>query len=211
MFQRDLNFIKTLIPPSLVSATVIAGGAAIGPHTSEDIDVYVLVEDEVEDAVELLNQRLDAVHGRTAHVNPADDDCYDGNAQGMSGITLVADISPYGGTKNIQLIVSTADCITSLLDSFDITAHQWAVGLDNVGHSAETSTLPSQQPRVRHFRTPLATLKRLIKMLQRYGWEVANHPDLGALRKASLKTGEVYTFDQTLRNANFIPDEDIPF
>lgn len=210
MFQRDLNFIRTLIPLHLQHQTVIAGGAAISAQ-SEDIDVYIL-SDDVEDTVEAIRQRLDEIHGRTGHaVLYGDDQEYDGNPTGMAGITLVADVAPYGGTKNVQLIVSTADSVEGLLDSFDITAHQWAVGLDNVGHSAETSTLPSQQPRVKHTRTPLLTLKRLIKILQRYGWEIQNHPDLKALREVALKTGDVYTFDQTLRNATHIPDEEIPF
>lgn len=229
MFQHDLDAIRKLVPAELHAVTYIAGGAAIAPHTADDIDVWVLGDYQQEvlnhldgphrASIQLFPMRTDADICREKQLPP--DECAEylewlrteGNNVTDSGIKLVANIVPYGGTKRIQLLVATqADHIGQVLDRFDITTHQFAVGLDEQAHAFETATLPSELPRAHHTKTPVGTLKRLQKLCQRYGWDVRNHPDIPALREAARAKGDVYKFDMVQGNPAYtISDEEIPF
>lgn len=208
--------IQQLIPAHLHPHTYIAGGAAIAPHTAEDIDVWVLGEENT--SKELRSAATDwgyAVNGEIALG-------YGGRVEyrewtdnvAAQGITLVGCITA-PGLRPIQVLHAREinKDVMSLLIRFDISTHCWAVGLlSDLVFSLPESTLPSQLPRALTVVNPVHTLYRLRKILHRYGWPLDGHPDYPFLRRMAHQQGKETEFAVAMMSRpGHLLEKDVPF
>lgn len=214
MFEQQLTLIQQLLPKDTFFDVFIAGGAAVAPHSAEDIDVWVFVR-SYRQLVDLRTRflsfpaDLSPVDG-IAVVTPSEAEGYGEEEPGVNprpvedkwkrlGVEKIADIKRYGYDQQIQILAVTAygplKSVTELLSNFDISTHQWAIPVHTDAPTVEakktlysiaTSTLPSQQPRVTSYATPGRTLARLFKVLARYGWDSPSHPDIPRLQELTL-------------------------
>lgn len=212
MIEQELRLLQNVVPAHLHSAAFVAGGAAIAPQSAADIDVWLFDPTAHGIRYNGLQAQLTrnlTQHGRPVGKytgfqpypenvgdvrNPGgytdeewakyqlaiNSDWLDLDMRVLLGYTPLA-----GAGKPIQFLVvrKPHTHIIDLLERFDISSQQWAIGLEgswpwSLGFS---STLPCQLPRVKRWTTPQSTLTRLHKLCERYGWDIREHPDLPRL------------------------------
>lgn len=211
------EFVASFTPIALQRKVFLAGSAAIAPHTAGDFDFwFFLTKEEEEQVVNELRLFAATPNGRkfnidfsTVELNPArsvtdvtrhEDSVGSSDPQTVVkwkrlGVTRIANVRQrytFSDVTTIQLLRVDPDKtpdIHALLDEFDISAHAWATRLDGEHRQNNAATLPSQLPRVLSFDTPIATRKRLVKLLTRYGHTVMGHPDLPRLAMAMNTAG----------------------
>jgi len=205
MFQTQLEFIRQQLPASLLPYAFIAGGAAIAPQTAGDIDVFILGgnTEELENHLFTLHSVADMANFTTSDRSPREQAKYLEGLGTLAGIEFIANLFDPATGEKVQFISVRTYSVFELLESFDISTHAWAIGLESGRrYSLPTaSTTPAQLPRVLHISNPVITLRRLKKLCARYGWEWDPHPDLEKLREHATKSGLIYQLDMELHRS----------
>lgn len=159
-----------------VEQIAIAGGAVVRFDRAEDIDVFVMDMD-MEAAVSQCQMLLEKLAEEFAgNVELADQAV---RASGYSkNRMLIGSVTDVLFKKPIQVIATTFPDAGSIIDSFDLSVHAWAVIRPHylVG-SLMKSTHMNEVIRVNRWDTPESTLTRLRKLEDRYGTQ-ANAADV---------------------------------
>lgn len=189
--------LKNLLPTTLQSEAWIAGGYAHDPEKAEDIDLWVVGENNLDDVEFIIRSHL-VLKGMLSRHSPLQrelelselsDELYDSG----DDFRVVANVGvklPTGGMKAVQVIVTRQPDIDSLLERFDITTHRIAYSLlqPQMFKVGEGYFPMGQQPRVKVFDRPAQRLKRIQRIAQRYGFEP--HPEDVAQLEALLSGKE---------------------
>lgn len=211
MTAEQRTQLQHFVPPKYRAAgrLFVAGGYAAAPEHAADLDLWVLVkgEEEVEGVREWV-QNYWPLEAESYGIVPPGQDEYeevpaedepdpDGEGWSKRGVHIIGHIYQQPGLPTIQLLTFTADSVTSLLGDFDISTHQVAVDvIEGVRHVTPTTTSVEELPRVVRWTTPKSTMKRLVRLLVRYGHRVVGHPDyarLSGLKQLDdLKPGAVF-------------------
>jgi hypothetical protein len=226
--------VRSLIPEALHARTFIAGGAAIAPHTATDVDVWVIGDDDSREELfafaeerwgPLLGGNADiTVYGEGDNLTQTPVGLSDEEAEAYrinltdnwreAGIKFVG-ITHTSGAKPIQVLhVDKVRGVIDLLGHFDISVHQWAQNLRTPlqNYAGPWATLPSALPRVTRWNTPTTTVRRLRKLLYRYGWDYRAHPDYAGLKAAAERQGKSRAFETAMSyHPDRITPEEVPF
>jgi hypothetical protein len=139
----------------------IAGGAVVDLELASDIDVFYW---NVSGGT-FIAPYLDPFRGyRTSDTAYAEEEVLFTGQGHVEGVA-----------KPINIICSTKPTLEAVIDNFDISTHATAVRPDGTVYLAPHFTAKQEQPRVIHFRRPVHTMKRLLKICRRYGTSM--HPD----------------------------------
>lgn len=151
-----------------VEQIAIAGGAVVRFDRAEDIDVFVMdfdMEAAVSQSQMLAEKLAEEFAGRMEISN---------NTERMAGYTknrmLIATVFDALFKKPVQVIATTFPDAGSIIDSFDLSVHAWAVTRPHylIG-SLVKSTHMNETIKVNRWDTPESTLSRLRKLEDRYG------------------------------------------
>lgn len=151
-----------------VEQIAIAGGAVVRFDRAEDIDVFVM-DFDMEAAMsqsQMLAEKLAEEFAGYVQLS--------GSSERMAGYTknrmLIASVLDAPFKKPVQIIATTFPDAGSIIDSFDLSVHAWAVIKPHylVG-SLVNSTHMNEVIRVNRWDTPESTLARLRKLEDRYG------------------------------------------
>jgi hypothetical protein len=228
--------VRSLIPEALHASAFIAGGAAIAPHTASDVDVWVIGDEDsreklFEFAEEKWTHALGGQHADLVIYGEGDGkfQCPSGMTEEdceayriavtenwrEAGIRLIGVAQTAKASKPIQVLHATkVRGVSDLLSHFDISVHQWAQSITapQGNYSGSWATLPSALPRITRWNTPATTVKRLRKLLHRYGWDTRVHPDYINLRAEAERKGQLTAFDTAmLYDPSRVTEEEIPF
>lgn len=229
MFENHLKLIRKLVPPDFMDVAYIAGGAAIAPQSSDDIDVFVLTED-----FEALENHLDSLPIGTVYsmdIYSKRNECQPGmllsaeeceayreylretRGESEQQHRVIATILLDKTYRKVQIIAGGYTDVDDLLDSFDISTHRWAISLGDttLGVKGAHATLPSQLPRVVKVHNAVTTGLRLAKLCYRYGHNILEHPDYEFLTEAAKKQGREAEFRARVPSNNYIRDDEVPF
>lgn len=193
--QRDEIYaaLRKLIPMALLPFAYVAGGYAHSEEKAGDIDVWVVGQEDMQQAEETIRVHLMdkgyLAQGSPLFRGPSDNGPeYDAHPHGFKPAAFLYEPSDatagvykpaatHGTGKPVQILVTRQPTIQALLGVFDISTHM-------IGRSLEHPTLfyaaphyfpLGAQPRVVNFDTPATTLQRLEKICLRYGH--MPHPD----------------------------------
>lgn len=236
LIEQSLAVVQSLIPESLHAQAFIAGGAAIAPHTASDVDVWVIGDEDSRDALfdfaeakwgTLLGGQAPALtvfaQGDGKWQHPAGLTEEEAEAYRIAitenwrdaGIRMVGTAQTSKGSKPIQVLhASKVYGVTDLLSYFDISVHAWArsVGNSKAYYAGNWATLPSALPRVTRWNTPATTVRRLRKLLHRYGWDTRTHPDYAALKAEAERKNQLAAFNTLmLYDPSRVYEDEIPF
>ena len=193
-----VDALKQLLPPEMHKRAIVAGGYAAVPEKAADVDLWVIGGD-----MEMDYNRI-RLHNHLG-LMPLDSSPYEQFSNEFAVVTeqtVELKLGRFSTTYlPVQILVSSAPTFQDLVDRFDISIH--AIGRRLVDEGPEGDdypvygkgfTLPHQQPRVLVFTRPEQTIRRLERILPRYGFEP--HPDdltrLGAaIAKANVGFEEV--------------------
>jgi hypothetical protein len=152
-----------LIPAHLRDKAFVAGGAAADFSRATDIDIF-MVGLHGNDA-EIRNVVGGLLYDRYSLIDHRDD-----RKKEHYGIPDFQKMATVKGLWPVQIIAVKQATITELLHRFDITTHQVAFSLaTKEQHTVDSTTAPSEVPRVGHVTYPGITMERLIRLCARYG------------------------------------------
>jgi hypothetical protein len=189
--QEVVEQLRKLLPEEFHDKAFVAGGYAHNPEKAEDIDLWVVGQEDMEATANKLRGFNDL-----PDIGDINDPAYEVNPHGFVvafNRQVVENDDDEFSTNivKVQVIVTKQPDIDTLLSYFDITTHKIAYPL-----AAPTTFRVGEgyfpigvQPRVTRFDSPAHTLKRLQKIAARYGFDP--HPEdveelvkLGAPRAA---------------------------
>lgn len=171
------------VPEDLRPNMVVAGGYAACPELADDIDVWVLADDEIDglteacDREEYLGSRRHRLKMHLAGMGTervsADESDYAGDHKLVTTVTALLNFSGYNRSvrildRKIQLLVVPHRTPQELVDSFDISTHAIALQRSRFVFGRGWTRL-NQTPNVLRWNQPGKSLERLLKISKRYG------------------------------------------
>lgn len=185
------------VPERWRSKAVVAGGFAADPARARDVDIWIPADNRYHEArTDVRNHlrklgleyTLEIEHSTTDDEERAEDYAHH----------LVATIPNGFGNRPVQILVSDAVNAQQLVEGFDISTHAIAKSLQPGTGGAMRVTFAARwtgtrvPPRVMRWTTPEDTLRRLQRVMLRYG-VAADKGDLERLEQlvfAQLVAGE---------------------
>jgi hypothetical protein len=175
--------LRKFVPEGMRDQMVIAGGYAACPELADDIDIWVLADDEFAglteecDRQEYLGTRRFHLKAHlsalgTERVSASEHD-YAGDHKLVTTVTGLNNFSGYNKSlrlldKKIQLLVVPHRTPQELVDSFDISTHAIALQRSRFTFGRGWTRL-NQTPNVLRWNQPGKSLERLLKISKRYG------------------------------------------
>lgn len=188
MNQTTQQILLALLPTEWHDRAYVAGGYAVDPDMAGDIDVWILGSEMTsEERAQFWHHYVTQLRTRAIQVNPQGFEAaivradLDGDApdaeDGESALPDNDTFSPLGTyailgiDKPVQILLTTHDTPQDLLNVFDISTHQMAIGVKHLDVVVvPTTTPPWDAPNLVDINRPLATLTRLIRINRRYGF-----------------------------------------
>lgn len=167
-FQVRNNLLK-LLPTELAKRAVVAGGYAADPFRAQDIDMWILGVpiDDFTKVSRHIRSRLAAQDYDYELPDPVQ--TYGAEID----FHFIATVSAPGISKPVQILATSHTTAESLLNRFDVSSHQIAIGIEDLAITiTDTFTATDVQPRLTNITTlPSQNLKRLERICKRYGFE----------------------------------------
>lgn len=163
--------LKRFLPEDMWSRAIVAGGYAADPDKASDIDLWVIGGDMEVDAFRIR------MHNHMGTFLSLEESPYEQFANEFAVVTeqrVEVKLGKFASTYlPVQILVSSAKNFGDLLERFDISTHQVGIPLlvPTVRLVGSGFTSPSEQPRVLVFTRPEQTIRRLERILPRYGFE----------------------------------------
>lgn len=169
-----MNPVFELLPPALREQAVIAGGYAVDPAKASDIDLWVLA------GLDADATKNDLRVTYPDHLAPD-------NTEYPGRLVLIFP-KAYEG-RDVQVLVSEFDELSSMLANFDLSVHARALLPNGQTRCGPLWAPPTEGGTiwVTRWTTPAQTLQRLRKLERRYGM-VGNPRDVLMLEKLAKET-----------------------
>lgn len=201
MRPEILQQLRSLLPEELHDKAFIAGGYAHNPELAEDIDLWVVGQEDMEATANVIR-----AHAGIPAIDDINDPGYAVNPHGfMVAYNTSIEVPDPGYVPGkvhvwfakfitVQLLVTRQPDIDTLLSYFDITTHKIAYPLNAPGtfRVGEGYFPTGAQPRVSRWDSPAHTLRRLQKIAARYN-HVPHPEDVEELVR--LGAPRPYVFD----------------
>lgn len=137
----------------ICDSIAVAGGAAVGLASASDIDLYICRSNE--QLAKKVLEKLDVFQVPK-----------EGYVGASSTIHLVG--TGYASTIGlVQIMYCEEDTIEQVLETFDISTHQWAITAKGKSVRGSQATTPIEPPQI--IRPNAKTLERYVKICRRYG------------------------------------------
>lgn len=164
-----------LLPPVYHGQAYIAGGAAVDYVNAGDVDLWVLFPEEKlqpsrDTFLTQIQEYLDTVVNNNPKIMPLAVEPFAASATDLEDspkftMHMVGHIS-YG--KGVDVMYCQFKNVFELLKSFDLSVHQKAVSANGGRYRVKTSTDLDEEICVTRWDTPIATQRRLLKLMERY-------------------------------------------
>lgn len=181
MLAKERERVKRFIPEDLQDRSFIAGGFVASPWKANDVDIWVSVRPRDNPPSEDLYMFGETLHNVPKHIDYLLNYTPGARFEPSNGIIddeyrlrgfFVAGTIYEDGQKPVQVILTDIQNGDDLLRSFDLACHAVGVGLgDNEVYVHPEWKHPIQGPtKILDLDTPLHTLKRYLKLAERYMW-----------------------------------------
>lgn len=164
------------ILPLKCNKIFIAGGAAHNFDLAEDVDLWI-PNNAIGAAVELFNQ-LD--YPKVSYMRDNDGENYNQakKADNAPKFTLVGDVFIAEIGKILQILVTDRPTPLKLIQTFDLSVHMCAYTRDGVKHTSDVY-YQEEVKWIDIIKLHPNTLKRYIKLCNRYGLPIMDEMSLG--------------------------------